>query len=81
MQSRASGRVTQGLDVGGIDFLLHVRPCEGLVRRTDGSVQKRFATKELRWPLQVHGRHRNQGFALGPVWHAEQDMRTVFVSQ
>ena len=43
----------QGLEVGPTDVVLHVRPCEGLVRQLDGTVEKRFAKAELRVPLQV----------------------------
>lgn len=34
-------------------MVLHVRPCEGLVRQLDGTVEKRFSKTELRVPLQV----------------------------
>jgi hypothetical protein len=44
----------QGLDVGNCDIMLHVRVCEGLVRQLDGSIEKRFARKELLYPIQVH---------------------------
>ena len=44
---------TQGIEVGDVDLVLHVRPCEGLVRQLDGTVEKRFAKKELMVPLQV----------------------------
>ena len=44
----------QGLDVGNCDIMLHVRVCEGLVRQLDGSIEKRFACKELLYPIQVH---------------------------
>lgn len=43
----------QGLEVGPCDIVLHVRPCEGLVRQLDGSVEKRWAPKELACPIQV----------------------------
>jgi hypothetical protein len=43
----------QGIDVGDVDLVLHVRPCEGLVRQLDGTVEKRFAKKEVMIPLQV----------------------------
>lgn len=46
----------QGLEVGPTDVVLHVRPCEGLVRQLDGTVEKRFAKTEQRVPLQV--RHK-----------------------
>ena len=39
--------------MGDVDLVLHVRPCEGLVRQIDGTVEKRFAKKELLVPLQV----------------------------
>ena len=43
----------QGLDVGACEIVLHVRPCEGLIRQLDGTVEKRFAAKELLCPIQV----------------------------
>lgn len=42
-----------GLDVGCINIVLHVRPCEGLVRQLDGSVEKRFSKTECAYPLQM----------------------------
>ena len=44
--------------MGPTDVVLHVRPCEGLVRQLDGTVEKRFAKTELRVPLQVLDRQR-----------------------
>ena len=43
----------QGLDVGRCNLLLHVRPCEGLMRQLDGSVEKRFSKAEILYPIQV----------------------------
>ena len=43
----------QGLDVGNCDIILHVHVCEGLMRQLDGSIEKRFARKELMYPIQV----------------------------
>ena len=43
----------QGMDVGRCELVLHVRPCEGLMRQLDGTVEKRFAKKEILYPLQV----------------------------
>jgi len=45
--------VKHGLDVGPVDIALHVRPCEGLVRQLDGSVEKRFSKKALLYPIQA----------------------------
>jgi hypothetical protein len=45
--------VKHGLDVGGVDIALAVRPVEGLVRQLDGSVEKRFSKKALLYPLQA----------------------------
>lgn len=45
--------VKHGLDVAGVDIALHVRPCEGLVRQLDGSVEKRFSKAALLYPIQV----------------------------
>ena len=39
--------------MGNCDIILHVRVCEGLVRQLDGSIEKRFARKELMYPIQV----------------------------
>ena len=46
--------VLQGLDVGQCALLLHVHPCEGLVRQVDGSIEKRFSPKHLMYPIQVN---------------------------
>ena len=55
--------VVQGLDVGNCDIMLHVRVCEGLVRQLDGSIEKRFARKELLYPIQVPKQSRHPTFA------------------
>ena len=39
--------------MGNCDIMLHVRVCEGLVRQLDGTIEKRFARKELLYPIQV----------------------------
>ncbi len=41
------------MEVGRCELVLHVRPCEGLMRQLDGTVEKRFAKKEILYPLQV----------------------------
>ncbi len=43
----------QGIDVGRVSVLLHVRTCEGLVKHADGSLQKRFGGAETAFPLQA----------------------------
>lgn len=43
----------QGLEVGQCEITLHVRPCEGLVRQLDGTIEKHFSKKELLCPIQV----------------------------
>ena len=43
----------QGMDIGRSELVLHVRVCEGLMRQLDGTVEKRFAKKEILYPLQV----------------------------
>lgn len=53
----------QGIEVGDVDLVLHVRPCEGLVRQLDGTVEKRFAKKEIMVPLQVQ--HNPKPYTLG----------------
>ncbi|BDA46451.1 5'-3' exoribonuclease 1 [Coccomyxa sp. Obi] len=45
--------VKQGLEVGACDIMLHVRPCEGLMRQLDGTIEKRFSKKELLCPIQA----------------------------
>lgn len=45
--------VVQGMDIGRSGLVLHVRVCEGLMRQLDGTVEKRFAKKEILYPLQV----------------------------
>ena len=45
--------VKHGLDVASVDVALHVRPCEGLVRQLDGSVEKRFSKAALLYPIQA----------------------------
>jgi hypothetical protein len=45
----------QGVDCGEVTLLVHVRPCEGLVRSVDGTIEKRFAKKEVAYPLEVGG--------------------------
>ena len=44
----------QGVEVGRSEMVLHVRPCEGLMRQLDGTIEKRFAKKEILYPLQVY---------------------------
>ena len=39
--------------MGRAELVLHVRPLEGLMRRLDGTVEKRFAKKDILYPLQV----------------------------
>lgn len=41
------------MDIGRSELVLHVRVCEGLMRQLDGTVEKRFAKKEILYPLQV----------------------------
>ncbi|KAL4425618.1 hypothetical protein ABPG75_009634 [Micractinium tetrahymenae] len=43
----------QGVDCGEVTLLVHVRPCEGLVRQVDGTIEKRFAKKEVAYPLEL----------------------------
>ena len=43
----------QGLEVGNAPILVHVRVCEGMVRRGDGAIEKRFAKDEMCVPLQA----------------------------
>ena len=43
----------QGLEVGNAAILVHVRVCEGMVRRGDGAIEKRFAKDEMCVPLQA----------------------------
>lgn len=51
-------RRKNGVEVGPCNLLLHVRACEGLMRRLDGSVEKRFSQADVTYPLQVsQGNH------------------------
>ncbi|GAB4816899.1 hypothetical protein N2152v2_003945 [Parachlorella kessleri] len=43
----------QGVETGPVQLLLHVRPCEGLVRQVDGAIEKRFGKKEVLVPIQL----------------------------
>ena len=43
----------QGLELGRVSLLVHVRACEGLVKHADGSLQKRFGGAEAPYPLQA----------------------------
>lgn len=43
----------QGLVMESIELMLHVRPLEGLIRQVDGTVEKRYAKKEVFYPLQL----------------------------
>lgn len=45
--------IKRGLELGNCNVLLHVRPCQGLMRRTDGTIEKRFAKDVVQAPLQV----------------------------
>lgn len=47
-------RGKSGVDVGTSNVLLHVLPCEGLVRQLDNTVEKQFAKKAILHPIQVH---------------------------
>ena len=59
--------VLQGLDVGQCALLLHVRPCEGLVRQVDGSIEKRFSPKHLMYPIQVSSSAQRLSFQREPT--------------
>lgn len=48
-----SHSTSQGVDCGEVTLVVHVRPCEGLVRGVDGTIEKRFAKKEVPYPLEV----------------------------
>jgi Exoribonuclease Xrn1 D1 domain len=45
--------VKKGVELGPLLLLFHVRPCQGLVRCTDGTIEKRFAKELIIHPLQV----------------------------
>lgn len=44
---------TSGLDAGPCELMLHLRPCEGLIRCVDGTIEKRFSKSEHLLPVQV----------------------------
>ncbi|KAI3438723.1 hypothetical protein D9Q98_001143 [Chlorella vulgaris] len=43
----------QGVDCTEVTLVVHVRPCEGLVRQVDGTIEKRFAKKEVLYPVEL----------------------------
>jgi hypothetical protein len=45
--------IKRGVELGSCSLLLLVRPCQGLMRRTDGTIEKRFARDIVQAPLQV----------------------------
>ena len=49
----AQMRSKQGLEIGPCHLMLHVRPCEGLMRQLDGTVEKRFSKAQMTYPIQV----------------------------
>ena len=49
----AQMRSKQGLEIGPCHLVLHVRPCEGLMRQLDGTVEKRFSKAQMTYPIQV----------------------------
>ena len=65
-----SFRKKQGLDIGACKLLLHVRPCEGLMRRLDGTVEKRFSEASIIHPVQVPLR-RPTAFSTQLSWLSE----------
>ena len=46
-------RKQYGMEIGRCNVILHVRPCEGLVRNMDNTVEKRFAERSSLYPVQV----------------------------
>ena len=49
--------VHHGVDAGPCELLLHLRPCEGLVRTVEGAIEKRFSKSETSLPVQVRLLH------------------------
>ena len=47
------GCALQGVVIAGSDVVMEVRPCQGLTRGLDGTLEKRFAKKAEPYPLQV----------------------------
>lgn len=45
--------IKKGIHLGPVNSLFHVRPCQGLVRRTDGTIEKRFAKELTLSPIPV----------------------------
>ena len=43
----------QGVEPGPSNVMLEVRPCQGLARAADGSLEKRFSKKAEPYPLQA----------------------------
>lgn len=69
-------RGKQGVELGGVSLLLHVQPCEGLLRRVDGSIEKRFGHAQISYPLQARSPH-TIGSALKLLKHAKIQVENV----
>lgn len=63
-ESKVCTMAMQGVDVGRSELVLHVQPLEGLMRRLDGTVEKRFAKKDILYPLQVESRKHTAVLAV-----------------
>lgn len=46
-------RKQYGMEIGQCKMVMHVSPCEGLVRQVDNTVEKRFAPTSIIFPVQV----------------------------
>ncbi len=44
--------VKQGLEVGRVELLMHVRVCRGYTQHLDGTLQKMYSQEEVAFPLQ-----------------------------
>ena len=67
--------VHHGIDAGPCELLLHLRPCEGLVRTVEGAIEKRFSKSETSLPVQVRMLSRLVGLLMPDnkfplrLWH------------
>lgn len=66
----ARGGAVQGVETGPVQLILHVRPCEGLIRQVDGTIEKRFGKQEVLVPIQVGCMMFFAG-SIGVMWREE----------
>ena len=80
----AQMRSKQGLEIGPCHLMLHVRPCQGLMRQLDGTVEKRFSKAQMTYPIQVGCSlvlPAGRAAVRGCKWTAEKRARQVVTCQ